>query len=109
MRRIIIALALAASAACGIDTAAPGVGEVSESPAVYGAKVKNIRVGLPPTTDEIAAVEANPAALNDLISAWMQLPEYQQKMMVFFELAFQQTQISAADFVDLIPPRGIGL
>ena len=29
-------------------------------------------------------------------------------MMVFFELAFQQTQIGAIDFVDLVPPNGLG-
>ena len=42
-----------------------------------------------------------------LIDGWMALPEYQQKMMVFFELAFQQTQISAVDFVDIVPPNGL--
>ena len=39
----------------------------------------------------------------------MALPQYQEKMLVFFELAFQQTQITAADFVDLIPNNGIGV
>ena len=38
----------------------------------------------------------------------MALPQYQQKMMVFFELAFQQTQITAANFVDIVPPNGLG-
>ena len=37
------------------------------------------------------------------------MPEYQAKMMVFFELAFQQTQITAADFTDMIPPTGLGV
>src|SRR6202012_2067755 len=34
---------------------------------------------------------------------------YQQKMLVFFQLAFQQTQISEADFVDIVPNNGIGI
>jgi hypothetical protein len=75
---------------------------------VYVAKVKNLLVGLPPSDDEVAKVVADPTALGGLIDGWMQLPEYQQKMMVFFELAFQQTQITEADFVDLVPPNGLG-
>jgi len=78
------------------------------SPAVYVAKVKNILVGLAPTDAEIQAVTADPNALTGLIDQWMQLPQYDAKMMVFFELAFQQTQISAADFVDIMPPTGLG-
>jgi hypothetical protein len=49
-------------------------------PRVYVAKVKNILVGLPPTEAEVAAVEADPAALSQLVDAWMQRPEYDQKM-----------------------------
>ena len=49
---------------------------------------------------------ADPSALGALVDGWMALPEYQAKMMVFFELAFQQTQITAADFTDMIPPTG---
>jgi hypothetical protein len=78
------------------------------APAVYVAKVKNILVGLPPTDVEIQAVTADPNALPGLIDQWMQLPQYDAKMMVFFELAFQQTQISATDFVDIMPPNGLG-
>jgi hypothetical protein len=81
---------------------------VADPPSVYVAKVKNILVGLPPTDAEVAAVVADPDALGGLIDGWMQLPEYQAKMMVFFELAFQQTQITQADFVDIIPPNGLG-
>jgi hypothetical protein len=79
-----------------------------DSPAVYVAKVKNILVGQPPTDAEIAAVNADPNALGGLVDGWMQTPEYQAKMLVFFELAFQQTQITPADFIDLIPNRGLG-
>lgn len=101
---------LAVVAGCGIDTAGPGSdpGFAADPPAVYVAKVKNILVGQPPTADELAQVVADPAQLPALIDGWMTTPEYQQKMMVFFELAFQQTQISEADFVDIVPTRGLG-
>jgi hypothetical protein len=78
-----------------------------DSPYVYVAKVKNILVGLPPTDAEVAAVLADPTALHGLVSSWMALPQYQQKMMVFFELAFQQTQITTQDFANVNPPNGL--
>jgi hypothetical protein len=78
-----------------------------QPPAIYVAKVKNILVGLPPTADEVRAVEDDPAALKTLIDGWMQLPEYQQKMMVFFQLAFQQTQLLPSSFVDMLPNQGL--
>ncbi len=71
-----------------------------DPPAVYVAKVKNLLVGLPPTDDEVAAVAADPAQLPALVQGWMALPQYAQKMTRFFELAFQQTQVSTADFAD---------
>jgi hypothetical protein len=102
------------AAACtrqGAATTNPDAGILfsADSPEVYVAKVKNILVGLPPTDDEVAQVKANPSALGGLVDTWMAMPEYQQKMMVFFELAFQQTQINAADFTDMIPPNGLGV
>jgi hypothetical protein len=69
---------------------------------VYVAKVKNILTGLAPTEVEIGAVEADPGALGPLVDAWMTLPEYQQKTMRFFELAFQQTQITSSDFTSQV-------
>ncbi|HEY4102271.1 MAG TPA: hypothetical protein VGM44_00205, partial [Polyangiaceae bacterium] len=75
------------------------------SPASYVAKVKNVLVGMPPTDDEISAVSADPSALKGLITNWQELPEYQSKMQRFFELAFQQTQISIADFADQSYPK----
>jgi hypothetical protein len=94
----------------GAATTNPDAGMVFQvdPPQVYVAKVKNILVGLPPTDDEIAQVSADPGALGGLIDGWMQRPEYQAKMMVFFQLAFQQTQITTADFTDMIPPQGLG-
>jgi hypothetical protein len=119
VRRAVLGVALAVgitAAGCGTDTSGGGGGGggddapfAADPPAVYVAKVKNILVGQPPSDDEIAQVTADPNALGGLIDGWMKLPEYQQKMMVFFELAFQQTQINAADFVDIVPPNGLGV
>jgi hypothetical protein len=75
------------------------------APAVYVAKLKNVLVGLPPTDDEVKAVTADPNALGGLIDGWMKLPQYDDKMLTFFELAFQQTQISINDLADQTYPR----
>ena len=77
----------------------------SVPPEVYVAKVKNLLVGLPPTDAEIAAVTADPTQLKGLIDGWMKLPQYTAKMKVFFELAFQQTQVSIVDFADQTFPK----
>ena len=115
-RAIVIAATLVSAGGCGNDRppdgggagADGGVAFAADPPAVYVAKVKNLLVGLPPSNAELAQVVASPEALGELVDGWMQLPEYEEKMMVFFELAFQQTQISAADFADLVPPSGLG-
>ncbi|HEY7956136.1 MAG TPA: hypothetical protein VII38_12630, partial [Polyangia bacterium] len=111
---LVVALGALVGAGCVQQSAArinadAGVPFQVDSPAVYVAKVKNLLVGLPPTDAEVKAVIADPGALRGLIDQWMALPEYQQKMMVFFEIAFQQTQITAADFTDMIPPQGLGV
>ena len=79
------------------------------APSVYVAKVKNLLLGLPPTDAEVQQVEADPASLRTLITAWMQQPQYLDKMMRFFELSFQQTQITAADLADQAYPRQIAI
>jgi hypothetical protein len=76
---------------------------------VYVAKVKNVLVGLPPTDAEIAAVESDPTQIGPLIDGWMQLPQYQEKMLRFFQLAFQQTQVTYTDFADLTYPKQIAI
>jgi hypothetical protein len=81
----------------------------ADPPSVYVAKVKNILVGLPPTDAEVNAVVGDPTQLGSLIDQWMQLPEYQTKMMRFFELAFQQTQISSVDFTDQAYPKQVAI
>ncbi len=79
----------------------------ADPPAVYVAKVKNILVGLPPTDAEVKQIEGDPSQLGALIATWQQQPEYATKMMRFFELAFQQTQITSADFADQAYPRQV--
>jgi len=87
---------------CGVVTAPPFY---AVSPAAYVAKVKNLLVGLPASADEIAAVQADANALGGLISDWQKMAEYQPKMQRFFELAFQQTQISISDLADQSYPK----
>jgi hypothetical protein len=87
-----------------------GIPFQADSPQVYVAKVKNILTGLAPTSDELNQVVADPTALSALVTKWQTdptfAPFYQAKMQVFFELAFQQTQISTADFAQMIPQGG---
>ncbi len=91
------------------DAATPGVPFQPNSPAVYVAKVKNLLVGLPPTQAEVTAIQADPTQLKSLITGWMALPQYQTKMLRFFELAFQQTQVSVTDYSDQTFPRQLDL
>ena len=105
---VVGAAVFAAAVACSSKTPAlrneqpPGGTFEPVAPRVYVAKVKNILVGLPPSDAELRAVEADPGALAALVDAWMQLPSYAWKMMRFFELAFQQTQIGSNDFADQV-------
>jgi len=117
-RRLLVlaALLLSLASACAQKPAATGTTSISDvssfqpdPPATYVAKVKNILVGLPPTDDEVAAVTADPSQLQPLIQGWMGLPQYTQKMLRFFELAFQQTQVSTADYSDQVYPRQIAV
>ncbi len=81
----------------------------ADPPSVYVAKVKNLLIGLPPTADEVAAVTADPTQLKPLVQGWMQQPPYAQKMQRFFELAFQQTQVTSADYADQVYPKKIDI
>ena len=115
MRRLLSVLSacgVASAVACSTgNPAAPATtGDASaqiavESAAVYVAKVKNVLVGLPPTDAEVKAVDADPSQLGALVDGWMKLPQYDLKMRRFFELAFQQTQVSITDFADQVFPR----
>jgi len=81
----------------------------ADPPTVYVAKVKNVLLGLPPTDDEVKQVTADPTQLRTLIGDWIQQPAYGDKMKRFFELAFQQTQVTAADFADQAYPKQIDI
>src|ERR1022692_3698293 len=64
----------------------------------------------PPLPDaEVTTVTADPTQMKTLVQGWMQLPQYTQKMQRFFELAFQQTQVTATDFADQAYPRQIAV
>ena len=84
----------------------------ADPPSVYVSKVKNLLTGLPALQSDVDTVAnagddaAKQAALKGLIDQWMGTPQYTQKMITFFELAFQQTQITSADFVPLVPNQG---
>jgi hypothetical protein len=122
-RAALIAWALAAGAAgCGGShhAAPPTTGDAgadgtpappfqADLPFTYVAKVKNLLVGLPPTDDEVQRVVADASALPALIDGWMQRPEYREKMKRFFELAFQQSQVTAIDFADQAYPKQIDI
>ncbi len=104
----------------GADASSPTPSSFAPNSAyTYVAKVKNVLIGLPPTDDEVQAVIAagDPMAeLQTLIKGWMALPDpnapagttyYAEKMLVFFELATQQTQVSATSFADQFYPGQI--
>ncbi len=105
----VVATILAVGLACSSDTSRSeaGVHEAGPpfeavSPRAYVAKVKNVLVGLAPTEEELKAVEADKSRLGSLVDGWMKLPQFSQKMMRFFGLAFQQTQIASDNFTDQV-------
>jgi hypothetical protein len=115
----LLASAMSSAVGCHSSASAPAQNETPDSGAsmpfqadpvtVYVAKVKYVLVGLPPTDAEIASVQADPTQLVSLIDGWMQLPEYTEKMMRFFELAFQQTQVGYSDYADMFYPDQIDI
>src|SRR5215471_8000856 len=118
-RGLALAAVLAGALACsGKNTASPPANPDGGAPPIpfeavqpftYVAKVKNVLLGLPPTDEEIRQVTADPGSLKALVGGWMQQPEYQRKMTRFFELAFQQTQVTAVDFADQSYPKQISI
>lgn len=99
----------------------PAVPFTADSPYTYVAKVKNVLIGLPPTDAEVKSVVSagDPQAqLQTLIKGWMTLKDpnsaegmtyYAEKVLVFFKLATQQTQISVTDFADQAYPGQIDI
>ncbi len=94
----------------GTDAMTPEIPFEPVAARIYVPKVKNLLLGLPATEDEIAAVAADPTALKAMVDAWFVKPEAQAKLGNFFSKAFQQAQISYADFFDqLSVDNGTGL
>jgi hypothetical protein len=58
------------------------------------SKVKNLLTGLSPADGEMRAVAADPSALKGLVRQWRTTAAYQDKMLGFFETAFQQNEIT---------------
>lgn len=75
------------------------------APAAYASKVKNLLTSLPLTEAELTSVTADPSTLPALIDAWQALPEGRSKLISFFKLAFQQTQLSPESVNDVMPPN----
>ena len=75
-------------------------------PSVYVAKVKNLLIGSAPTAAEANAVITDANALGALIDQWMATPQYDEKMLLFFGDAFQQSQVGFYDFQN---QSGIGV
>jgi hypothetical protein len=83
-------------------TGGGGSAFVPDQPFTYLAKIKNVLIGLPPTDAELTSINSDPTQLGNMVTSWMAQPEYSYKMRRFFELAFQQTQISGVDFDDML-------
>jgi len=60
-------------------------------------KVKNVLTGLAPTDAELSTGKT-PGGLKTLIGTWMGTPEFQEKLILFFQNTFQQSQLSILDF-----------
>ncbi len=91
-----------AGAAYGTDggnggaSAGGGFTTALATPAVL-RKVKSVLTGLAPTDAELAAA-TDTTALQSLIDTWMATPEFNAKMIGFFQNAFQQSSISLLDY-----------
>ena len=84
-----------ASTAASPETTNPnGIPFEPVGPQTYVPKVKNLLTGLAATDDEVQAVVADPTALRGLIDKWMDLPEFQPRMLDFLRNAFQQNQVT---------------
>lgn len=77
---------------------------VAQSPAFeavdatsYVNKVKLLLTGGAATSDEVAAVRADPSALRDQIKAYLATPEFEQKLADFLRVALQQKLIGTFD------------
>lgn len=107
------ALALSALAACSHqDAKRPTAADDPDADAgssvpfealgadVYGTKIKTIMTGRGLSDDELKSLGEDPAALKELVQSWMDDPAWRARLLGFFQQAFQQTQVSAADYDD---------
>jgi hypothetical protein len=77
---------------------AGGVGYGGPPPSASSLrKVKNVLTGLAPTDTELA-MGSTQAGLKGLIATWMSAPEFQDKLLFFFQNTFQQSQLATLDF-----------
>jgi hypothetical protein len=113
LKRSLCALALSALGACSHqDAKKPTAGDDGEGdagtsapfealgPEVYGAKIKTLMTGRGLNDDELDSLNDDPAALEALVQTWMEDPAWRERLLGFFQQAFQQTQVSAADYDD---------
>jgi len=63
----------------------------------YVNKVKTLLTGGAASADEIARVNADPAALKDLIQTWLATPEFETKLSDFLRVALQQKLVGSLD------------
>ncbi len=106
----------------GVDGDAMVLPFQADPPSVYVAKVKNILTGLAPTDDEVqqVATASDPqTTLQTLIRGWQQAPPsstntigvplnpYQLKLLRFFQLAFQQVQITNKDVQTMLSQKTV--
>jgi hypothetical protein len=77
------------SGGAGFTTPASGFASVR--------KVKNVLTGLAPTDAEVLAA-GNVAGLQGLITTWMGTPQFQDKMILFLQNAFQQSSLAVLDY-----------
>ena len=60
-------------------------------------KIKSALTGLAPTDAEVAAA-TDATALKGLIDTWMGTPQFQDKMILFFQNAYQQSSLAVLDY-----------
>ncbi|MCA9652618.1 MAG: hypothetical protein KC501_22060 [Myxococcales bacterium] len=71
-------------------------------PESYVRKVKQLLTGEPVQASELALVQADPAALRDLVREWSHTEAFRAKMLEFFTVSFQQEQVTKANIVSQI-------
>ena len=60
-------------------------------------KIKSVLTGLAPTDAEVAAA-TDATALKGLIDTWTATPQFQDKMILFFQNAYQQSSLAVLDY-----------